>query len=62
MGPDDIKELCWATGLSLHTTKETAHAICCYMAALVATERHLRLNLSGIKQKNKDFLLDALLM
>lgn len=36
--------------------KSTGHS----MAVLVATERHLWLNLSGIKECGKDFLLDGL--
>lgn len=55
VGPDSIKKLCQATDLCLHAIKEMAHAICHSMSALVATERHLWLNLSGIKT----FLLDA---
>lgn len=39
--PDDIKELRWATDLSLCATKETARAIGYFMAALVVMERHL---------------------
>jgi len=45
--------------MSLRTTKETAIAIGWSMAALVATERHLWLNLAEIKEKDKTFLLDA---
>lgn len=58
---DAIKKLRRATDLSLRATKETAHAIGPSMAALVATERHLWLNLSDIKEKDKAFLLVALL-
>ncbi|XDV15099.1 hypothetical protein PO909_015239 [Leuciscus waleckii] len=57
--PEDIAELRKATDLSLRATKETARAIGRSMAAMVATERHLWLNLSGIKEKDKSFLLDA---
>lgn len=62
-------ELRWATNLSLHTTKQTACSIAvqwhcanqssCSMAALMSTERHLWLNLTGIKDKDRVFLLDA---
>ncbi|CAM4567152.1 unnamed protein product [Leuciscus chuanchicus] len=58
---EDIKELRRATDLSLRATKETARAIGHSMAALAATERHLWLNLSGIKERDRAFLLDALL-
>lgn len=40
----------------------TAHAIGHYMAALVATERHLWLNLLGIGEKDRDFLIVAPLL
>lgn len=40
-----------ATDLSLWAIKEMAKSICRSMAALVASERHLWLNLSGIKEK-----------
>ncbi|CAM4567192.1 unnamed protein product [Leuciscus chuanchicus] len=56
---EDIKELRRATDLSLRATKEAARAIGCSMAALAATERHLWLNLSGIKERDRAFLLDA---
>ena len=57
--PEDIAELRKTTDLSLRATKEMARAIGRSMAALAATERHLWLNLSGIKEKDKSFLLDA---
>jgi hypothetical protein len=56
---EDIAELRKATDLSLRVTKETARAIGRSMSALVTTERHLWLNLSGIKEKDRAFLLDA---
>ncbi|CAM4608253.1 unnamed protein product [Leuciscus chuanchicus] len=56
---DDICEMRRAVDLSLRATKETARAIGRSMAALVATERHLWLNLSGIGEREKTFLLDA---
>ncbi len=52
-------ELCRATDLSLRATKQTARAIGRSMAAMVSTERHLWLNLTGIKDKDHTFLLDA---
>ncbi|CAM4515725.1 unnamed protein product [Leuciscus chuanchicus] len=59
IGPDTVAELRRATDLSLRATKETAKSIGRSMAALVATERHLWLNLSDIKEKEKHVLLDA---
>ncbi|CAM4607827.1 unnamed protein product [Leuciscus chuanchicus] len=56
---DTVSELRRATDLSLRATKETAKSIGRSMAALVATERHLWLNLSDIKDKEKHVLLDA---
>ncbi|KAI2642464.1 Lamina-associated polypeptide 2, isoform alpha [Labeo rohita] len=52
-------ELCRATDLSLRATKQTAHSISRSMTAMVAAERHLWLNLTGIKDRDKIFLLDA---
>lgn len=52
-------ELRKATDLSLWATKETAKYIGRSMAALVAMERHLWLNLSNIKNRDKSFLMDA---
>ncbi|MGL5128313.1 MAG: hypothetical protein ACRC7D_09170, partial [Aeromonas popoffii] len=56
---DLLNELKTAADLTLRATKETAQAIGRSMGALVATERHLWLNLSGIKEKDKSVLLDA---
>ncbi len=58
IGSDDIKELWRVTDLSLWATKETAIAIGHSMAAVVATERHLWMNLSDTKDKDRFFLLD----
>ena len=52
-------ELRRATDLSLRATKQTARAIGRSMAAMVSTERHLWLNLTGIKERDRAFLLDA---
>lgn len=52
-------ELRRATDLSLRATKQTARAIGRFMAAMVSAERHLWLNLRGIKKKDRVFLLDA---
>ncbi len=59
IGPNAVCELRRATNLSLRAAKETAKSIGRSMAALVATERHLWLNLSNIKGKDKNFLMDA---
>ncbi|KAG1961314.1 hypothetical protein F2P79_005480 [Pimephales promelas] len=59
VGADTIKELRQAADISLRATKETARAVGRSMSALVATERHLWLNLSNMKEKDKAFLLDA---
>ena len=56
---DAIRELRRATDLSLRATKETAKSVGRSMAALVVTERHLWLNLSDIKDKDRSVLLDA---
>lgn len=57
--PEDIAELRKAADLSLRVTKETARAVSHSMAAMVVSERHLWLNLSGIREKDRAFLLDA---
>lgn len=54
-----LKKLHQAMDLSLRATKETTSAICHSMAALVVTERQFWLNLSGFKEKEKAFLLEA---
>jgi len=59
VGPDAVRELSWVTYLSLRATKEIARAIGWSTAALVATERHLWLNLAEIKYKDRAFLLDG---
>ncbi|XDV19881.1 hypothetical protein PO909_025279 [Leuciscus waleckii] len=56
---DTVSELRRATDLPLRATKETAKSIGRSMAALVATERHLWLDLSDIKDKEKYVILDA---
>lgn len=47
-----------ATDLDLHMTKQMDCSIGRSMAAMVVVERHLWLYLSGIKQRNKAFLID----
>ncbi len=59
ISPNTVCELRRATYLSLRAAKETAKSIGRPMAALVATERHLWLNLSNIKGKDKNFLMAA---
>ncbi|ROL54789.1 hypothetical protein DPX16_23773 [Anabarilius grahami] len=59
VGADFIHELRQSTDLVLRATKETVKSIGRSMAALVATEHHLWLNLSDIKDRNKTFLLAA---
>ncbi len=57
--PEAMKELRRATDLALRATKHTARAVGCSMAASVAAERHLWLNLTEIREKEKVFLMDA---
>ncbi len=57
--PEAVKELRRATDLALRATKHTARAVGCSMAASVAAERHLWLNLTEIREKEKTFLMDA---
>ncbi|XP_067245130.1 uncharacterized protein, partial [Chanodichthys erythropterus] len=54
-----IQEIRMATDLALRATKETAKEIGRSMAALVAPERHLWLNLSDIRERDKASLMDA---
>ncbi len=57
----DVGELRRTADLALRATKETTHAIGRSMAVLVAAERHLWLTLSDMKEKDRVFLMDALL-
>ncbi len=57
--PEAVKELRRATDLALRATKHTARAVGRFMAASVAAERHLWLNLSEIREREKVFLMDA---
>ena len=59
LSPEAVAELRRTTDLALRATKQTAASIGRSMAAMVATERHLWLNLAGIGEKEKAFLLDA---
>ncbi len=54
--PEAMKELRRATDLALRATKHTARAVGRSMAA---AERHLWLNLTEIREKEKVFLMDA---
>ncbi len=56
--PEAMKELRRATDLALRATKHTARAVGRSMAASVAAERNLWLNLTEICEKEV-FLLDA---
>ncbi len=57
--PEAVKELRRATDLALTATKHTARAMGRSMVASVATERHLWLNLTKIREREKVFLMDA---
>ncbi len=57
--PEAVKELRRATDLALRATKHTARAMGRSMAASVAAERHLWLNLTEIREREKVFLMDA---
>ncbi|KAL0177258.1 hypothetical protein M9458_026152, partial [Cirrhinus mrigala] len=57
----DLEELRRTADLAVRATKETARAVGRSMAAMVAAERHLWLTLSDMKEKDRVFLLDALL-
>ncbi|ROI46675.1 hypothetical protein DPX16_7793 [Anabarilius grahami] len=59
VGADLNQELRLTADLALRATKETAKSVGRSMSSLVATERHLLLNLTEIKDKDKAFLLDA---
>ena len=56
---DTINELRQTADLSLRATKETAKSIGRSMAALVATERHLWLSQTSMKEKDKSLLLNS---
>lgn len=56
---ETISEFCQATDRALCATKQTACTIHHFMAALFAMKRHLWLNLTGIKDTDKSFLLDT---
>ncbi len=57
--PEAVKELHRATDLALKATKHTARAVGRSMVGSVATERHLWLNLTEIREKEKVSPLDA---
>lgn len=56
-----VAELRHTTDLDLHATKQMVAAIGRTMVAMVVMKRHLWLNLSDIKDREKTFLLDALI-
>ncbi len=57
--PEAVKELRRSTDLALRGTKHAARAVGRSIAGSVAAERHLWLNLTEIREKEKMFLLDA---
>ncbi len=57
--PEAVKVLRRATDLALRATKHPARAVGCFMSASVAAERHLWLNLTEIREREKVFLMDA---
>ncbi len=54
--PEAVKELRRATDLALRATKHTARAV---GRSMVAAERHLWLNLTEFREREKVFLMDA---
>ncbi|ROI46622.1 hypothetical protein DPX16_7740 [Anabarilius grahami] len=59
LSPDAVAELRQTTDLALRATKHTSASIGRSLAAMVATERHLWLNMADIGEKEKGSLLDA---
>ncbi|XP_016344212.1 uncharacterized protein LOC107690393 [Sinocyclocheilus anshuiensis] len=59
LAPAEIEELRRSCDLALRATKQAARAIGRSLAALIVTERHLWLNLSGLKEKDRSFLPDG---
>ncbi len=55
LNPEAVKELRRATDLTLRATKHTARAVGHSMVASVAAERHLWLNLTEIREREKVF-------
>ncbi len=55
LNPEAVKELRRATDLALRATKHTARAVGRSVAASVAAERHLWLNLTEIREREKVF-------
>lgn len=52
--PGAFMELCTATDLALRVTKVATQAVCMAMASLVVLEHHLWLNLTDIRDNQKD--------
>lgn len=61
LSPEEVEELRHTTDLALCATKQTTAAIGRAVAVMVATVRHLSVNLVVIERKEKDCLLDALI-
>lgn len=59
VAPAEIEELRCLSDLALRETKQATRAISCSLVALIVTERHLWLNLSGLIEKDRSFFLDA---
>lgn len=57
---DAVSELRRTTDLAFRATKQTAATVGRSMVEMVATERHLWVNLADIMEKEKGFCLDAL--
>ncbi len=57
--PKEVKEHHQATGLAFQATKQTASFIGCSVAGMMAIEKHLRLNLTDLKDKEKTFWLNS---
>ncbi len=57
--PEAVTELRRTTDLALRATKQRAAVIGRSMAAMVATERYLWMNMADIGEKEKRFLLDV---
>lgn len=60
--PEAVAELCHNIDLALLATKQMSTTFGHSLAAMVVKERHLWLNFSDIKDREKTFLLDALIL
>lgn len=59
LSPEAVIKLRHTTDFALCATKQAAHAISSSLAAMIATEQHLWLDLSGLKEKGRAFLMFA---